>query len=82
MTLTLAGTNTPEAYEKLLTDAINGDLASFTHWDEVKASWQWIDSIINWAEQHPEAVNVYTRGSQGPEASKDLIATDEGREWL
>ena len=78
----LAGTNTPEAYEKLLNDAMKGDLASFTHWDEVEASWQWIDGIIAWARKHPESVKRYARGSRGPEAAETMIRGDESREWL
>ncbi len=78
----LAGTNTPEAYEKLLADAMKGDLASFTHWDEVEASWQWIDGIIDWAENHPEAVKDYAQGSQGPVEADGLLNQDDGCEWL
>lgn len=62
----LAGTNTPEAYEKLLLDAMKGDQSSFTHWDEVEASWIWIDQLASWAAAHPEAVKSYPKGSQGP----------------
>ena len=78
----LAGTNTPEAYEKLLDDAMRGDLASFTHWDEVEASWQWIDGIIQWARDHPESVKPYVQGSRGPEGAEAMIRGDEGREWV
>lgn len=78
----LAGTNTPEAYEKLLMDAIKGDRTSFTHWDEVETSWQWSDAIINWAVAHPEAVQSYPVGSQGPKVAQNLMNPDEGREWL
>ena len=78
----LAGTNTPEAYEKLLADTMNGDRASFTHWDEVEASWLWTDPIIAWAAAHPEAVHDYQQGSQGPEAAQTLMTQEEGREWL
>ncbi|MDW7672362.1 MAG: glucose-6-phosphate dehydrogenase [Bacillota bacterium] len=78
----LAGTNTPEAYEKLLADAMKGDRTSFTHWDEVEASWLWSDPIIAWAAAHPEAVYDYPQGSQGPEAAQSLINQEEGREWF
>lgn len=77
----MAGTNTPEAYEKLLIDAIKGDQTSFTHWDEVEATWQWTDKIIKWAAAHPEALQVYSLGSQGPEAAESLMNQEDGREW-
>jgi glucose-6-phosphate 1-dehydrogenase len=78
----LVGSNTPEAYEKLLMDAIKGDQTSFTHWDEVEASWQWTDAVITWAAAHPEAVHDYPQGSQGPKAARSLMNREEGREWL
>ncbi|MEN1760429.1 glucose-6-phosphate dehydrogenase [Anoxynatronum sibiricum] len=79
----LAGTNTPEAYEKLLLDAMKGDQSSFTHWDEVEASWIWIDQLISWAAAHPEAVKSYPKGSQGPayeERLKHASALEEKEE--
>ncbi|SMP66311.1 glucose-6-phosphate dehydrogenase [Anoxynatronum buryatiense] len=79
----LAGTNTPEAYEKLLLDAMKGDQSSFTHWDEVEASWIWIDHLTSWAAAHPEAVKSYPKGSQGPvyeERLKHASAWEEKEE--
>jgi len=78
----LAVTNTPEAYEKLLMEAMKGERASFTHWDEVEASWTWIEGVISWAESHPEALRVYQMGSEGPEGVERLMSPNEGREWL
>jgi len=62
----LIETNTKEAYEKLLSDAMKGDRSSFTHWDEVEASWQWIDPITSWAEANPQVLRFYSKGSPGP----------------
>ena len=78
----LAGTNTPEAYEKLLMEAFKGERASFTHWDEVEASWMWIDPLISWAEAHPEAVMGYALKSKGPAEAEELMSLHEGQEWL
>ena len=41
----------PEPYEKLIYDVLNNDSTNFSHWDEVRASWQLIDRIEKlWAE--------------------------------
>lgn len=37
--------NSPEAYEKLLLDCLNGDSTNFSHWDEVAQSWRIVDII-------------------------------------
>ena len=78
----LVGIDTPEAYEKLVMEAIKGERASFTHWDEVEASWTWIEGVISWAEAHPEAVRIYQMGAEGPEGLDRLMSLSEGREWL
>ncbi len=78
----LVGMNTPEAYEKLLSDAIKGDHTSFTHWEEVEASWLWSDRLIDWARQHPEKIQSYEKGSAGPEEAADLLNREPGRKWL
>ncbi len=62
----MAGINTPEAYEKLILDALDGDHASFTHWEEVKATWTYMDPLISWAEKNGDQVVIYSKGSEGP----------------
>jgi glucose-6-phosphate 1-dehydrogenase len=44
--------NTPEAYEKLLMDALHGDATLFTRWDEIEAQWR----IAEKAEQAKESL--------------------------
>lgn len=78
----LVGMNTPEAYEKLLSDAIKGDQTSFTHWEEVEASWLWSDRLIDWARKHPETIKSYEKGSVGPGEAVELLNREPGREWL
>jgi len=78
----LIGMNTPEAYEKLLGDAAKGDQTSFTHWEEVEASWKWTDTLIDWAGKHPREVKLYEKGSQGPSEAMDLVHREPGRKWL
>ena len=73
--------NTPEAYEKLLLDALNGDGTNFTHWDEVAQSWRIVDVIRHaWDKETPDFPN-YSAGTMGPKAAYDLLAAD-GFEWI
>lgn len=72
--------NSPEAYERLLLDAMKGEKTLFTRWDEVEHSWRFIDSIAKaWEEQVPDFPN-YTAGSLGPVAADELLEK-EGRKW-
>ncbi len=74
------GYKSPEAYEKLLRDAMLGEKALFTRWDEVEYSWKFIDAIGKaWANNIPDFPN-YKANSYGPKAADDLIRRD-GREW-
>ncbi len=77
---TAFGSNTPEAYERLLLDAMRGDATLFTRRDEVEEQWAFIDPVFDaWREQ-PVAPPTYAAGSWGPEAADDLLARD-GRRW-
>ena len=71
----------PEAYERLIHDAIVGDQTLFIRGDEAEAAWQVIDPIEKaWAEsKNPPA--EYKPGSWGPQKAMDLIEHD-GRRWL
>ncbi|MBX3231039.1 MAG: glucose-6-phosphate dehydrogenase [Labilithrix sp.] len=74
------GSNTPEAYERLLLDAMRGDATLFTRRDEVEEQWAFMDPVIDaWAEQST-APPTYSSGSWGPEQADDLLARD-GRRW-
>jgi glucose-6-phosphate 1-dehydrogenase len=70
----------PEAYERLLADAINLNPTLFLREDELKTAWQWVDPIIqSWvaSDQRPDS---YSAGSWGPAAATLLLAKD-GRLW-
>lgn len=70
----------PEAYERLLADAINLNPTLFLREDELKTAWQWVDPIIqSWAvsDQRPDG---YAAGSWGPAAATLLLAKD-ARLW-
>ena len=73
------GSYSPEAYERLLQDALVGDSTLFTRADEVQEAWRIVDSIQNQWQDQP--MHEYTRGSWGPEVAKGLMAKD-GNRWL
>lgn len=75
------GINTPEAYERLLLDAFNGDSTLFARWDEVLYSWKFIDAIIeSWQDDEVNFPN-YEDGTYGPIEANELLAKD-GKEWI
>ena len=74
------GVEAPEAYERLLLDALNGDGTLFTRGDEVEASWRFITPIHRaWASSRSKP-HGYEAGSWGPEAAMELLEKS-GRMW-
>jgi glucose-6-phosphate 1-dehydrogenase len=72
----------PEAYERLITDAMRGEATLFTRNDEVDAQWSIIDPILQaWHTDRAEAppLHTYRAGSAGPEQAEALLG--EGRKW-
>jgi glucose-6-phosphate 1-dehydrogenase len=70
----------PEAYERLILDAMRGDATLFTRNDEIEALWGIIDPILTaWAEDTESEIPQYTAGSAGPVEADDLLG--EGRKW-
>ncbi|MBX6325207.1 MAG: glucose-6-phosphate dehydrogenase [Chthoniobacterales bacterium] len=76
------GKPSPEAYERLLLDAMSGDATLFARRDEVEEAWAFIDPIEEaWhARKDAPELFFYPAGSWGPEAADDLLARD-GRAW-
>ena len=76
------GINSPEAYERLILDCMEGDMTNFTHWEEVAASWKFVDRIRQaWDNESSVQFPNYPAGSSGPQESFDLLAQD-GRCWV
>ncbi|HEY6452801.1 MAG TPA: glucose-6-phosphate dehydrogenase [Steroidobacteraceae bacterium] len=69
-----------DAYERLLTDVIKGNLTLFMRRDELDAAWRWIDPIREAWLQSDERPRSYTAGSWGPAAASALIGRD-GYAW-
>ncbi|MCR2820320.1 glucose-6-phosphate dehydrogenase [Lederbergia panacisoli] len=72
----IAGLNTPEAYEKLLFDCLRGDATNFTHWDEVALSWSFVDKISQYWESEKAKFPNYSAGSMGPIEADELLEKD------
>lgn len=75
------GVPTPEAYERLLLDAMLGDPMLFTREDEVDAQWAFITPILEaWKQLPAPEFPNYEAGTWGPEEADKFIARD-GRRW-
>lgn len=73
---------TPEAYERLLLDAMAGDATLFARRDEVEFAWKFIDEIEKAWSSDDENVPLcfYGSGSWGPNEADDLLS-DDRRAW-
>lgn len=71
----------PEAYERLLLDAANGDASLFIRSDEIELAWSLCDPIQQAWESDPSGVQPYAPGTWGPESADRLLDRD-GRKWI
>ncbi len=75
------GAYTPEAYERLLLEAMVGDATLFIRRDEVETAWQIVDSIRQgWDGKSLSNREFYSAGTWGPVAADDLLAQN-GHAW-
>jgi glucose-6-phosphate 1-dehydrogenase len=75
------GAYTPEAYERLLLEAIAGDATLFIRRDEVETAWKIVDSIrTGWDGKPLTNREFYAAGTWGPVAADDLLAQG-GHAW-
>ncbi|MFY4774420.1 glucose-6-phosphate dehydrogenase [Metabacillus sp. RGM 3146] len=72
----------PEAYERLIFDALRGDSTFFAHWDEVELAWKWVQPILDSFEGNLVPLYEYEAGSYGPQAAHDLLKEDGFQWWL
>ncbi len=71
----------PDAYERLLLDALNGDASLFTRSDSIEVCWRLIDPVVaGWERADAPPLLAYPRGGWGPETAEALLARD-GRAW-
>jgi len=75
------GAYTPEAYERLLLEAITGDATLFIRRDEVETAWGIVDAIRKtWGDKPLTNREFYAAGSWGPVAADDLLEKN-GHAW-
>jgi glucose-6-phosphate 1-dehydrogenase len=73
--------DSPDAYETLILDALQGDASLFTRADEVEEAWGLIDPLVEaWAHAPAPSFPNYEAGTWGP-AEADELLTREGRRW-
>jgi glucose-6-phosphate 1-dehydrogenase len=75
---TTFGSNTPEAYERLVLDAMTGDGTLFIRGDETEASWSLCTPILeSWASAGRKGMDEYPAGSWGPGNSAKLLEKND-----
>jgi len=72
----------PEAYERLIFDALRGDSTFFAHWNEVELSWVWVQPVLEAFARGEVPLHTYAAGSYGPEASDQLLEEQGFTWWL
>jgi glucose-6-phosphate 1-dehydrogenase len=77
------GKNTlPDAYERLILDALQGDASLFTRSDEIELAWATVDPILEgWASKYAPTLAFYESNTWGPGKADEFIQAD-GRNWL
>jgi glucose-6-phosphate 1-dehydrogenase len=75
------GSNTPEAYERLVLDAMIGDGTLFIRGDEAETSWKLYTPVLKaWAAAGRDGMENYPAGSWGPPGADALMAK-AGHVW-
>lgn len=71
----------PEAYERLIYDALGGDPSLFIRSDHIEEAWRIVDPLIQvWETGGGRRPHSYEQGSWGPEATEGLLS-NEGFTW-
>lgn len=71
----------PEAYEKLILDVLNGDETHFAHWQEVATSWKYVDQIREKWDSFTDSIPFYPALTMGPDEADTLLQND-GNNWI
>ncbi len=76
------GRASPEAYERLLLDALQGDQTLFLRGDEIQACWHYADEVLAaWSGPDAPPLLEYPAGSWGPDGANDLFGDDVQASW-
>ncbi|WP_125606483.1 glucose-6-phosphate dehydrogenase [Lapidilactobacillus bayanensis] len=72
----------PDAYERLLLEAVLGKQGNFAQWEGMAGSWHFVDAIRSaWAQEPTVDFPNYQSGTMGPKAADELL-TKTGRHWI
>ena len=74
------GASAPDAYERLLLDAMLGDPSLFSRADSLEATWEIVQPILDGWRSRRSPAYPYLPGSWGPRESAEFIERD-GRRW-
>ncbi|RMD88088.1 MAG: glucose-6-phosphate dehydrogenase [Candidatus Dadabacteria bacterium] len=75
------GVPSPEAYERLLLDAMKGDATLFTRDDEIEEAWDILDPVLHhWETKDSPPLYTYEAGTWGPKEAANLLKSS-GRRW-
>lgn len=75
-------TETPEAYETLILDALLGDATLFMRSDQVEEAWDVVTTVQQaWENNSTQELHNYEAGSWGPAAADELLAR-QGHTWI
>lgn len=78
------GKKPPEAYERLLLDAMKGDATLFTRADEIEQAWELLEPVLKaWGDSETDSCPMfnYEAGTWGPKESNDLLVHTVGFSW-
>ena len=70
----------PDAYERVILDALIGDPTLFIRADEVGRSWRIVDPVLRYWSQDESPIPLYQAATWGPAEATALVARD-GRSW-
>ncbi len=71
----------PDAYERLLLEALEGDASLFTRSDAIESAWKLIDPVLNnWENGDSPELVIYRSGTWGPRSADELLSRDN-RKW-
>ena len=67
----------PEAYERLLEDAMEGDASLFIRADQIEEAWNIVDPLLRcWTSPDAAELETYAQGTWGPSGSARLLSQD------
>ena len=77
---TFQDTPMPDAYERLILDALEDDASLFARNDEIETAWKLFDPVIKHWEDSDNSIHIYPKGSWGP-SEADQLLKKEGHIW-